>query len=304
MRAATFRGIAFVATVILLQVTVCDAGMPALLPTGWTADSPRSGSVGSSSAADARWQAISFFVACLLLSAWGVKALWNFVCRDFPALPPLRYGRAFSLVVLWGLCFIVVLTMISGARELMTPGAWKKQGWTYTLADPMPADAPDLRRQALERLRFALWQYAALHEGRYILTSRSFHAVHVSRSRESCRAGTHHHLRPAFRRPGLGHQRSRTKRVLGNSRSEHLGPWRNHSSLLCVLYLLPSTYSAIGIDLRALAGVRHVQAQAEGGLIDVDRGIGCELRLLLIEQLLRDSKAVKAAGGVSVEIRG
>ena len=69
--------------------------------------------------------------------------------------------------MLWGLCFVVVLTMISGARELMTPGAWKKQGWTYTLADAKPADASDLRRPALERLRFALWQYAARHEGRF-----------------------------------------------------------------------------------------------------------------------------------------
>lgn len=39
-----------------------------------------------------------------------------------------------GLVVLWGLLFIVVLAMISGARELMTPGAWEKQGATYRLA--------------------------------------------------------------------------------------------------------------------------------------------------------------------------
>jgi hypothetical protein len=59
--------------------------------------------------------------------------------------------------------------MISGARELMTPGAWRKQGWTYKLADAAtPASSPsDERRQALEKLRQALWQYAATHEGHF-----------------------------------------------------------------------------------------------------------------------------------------
>ncbi len=39
------------------------------------------------------------------------------------------------MVVLWGLLFTVVLAMISGARELMTPGAWEKQGATYRLKE-------------------------------------------------------------------------------------------------------------------------------------------------------------------------
>ena len=39
--------------------------------------------------------------------------------------------------------FLLVLTMISGARELMTPGAWKKDGITYTLDDgKKPASEP------------------------------------------------------------------------------------------------------------------------------------------------------------------
>ena len=37
--------------------------------------------------------------------------------------------------VVWGSLFVLVLTMISGARELMTPGAWKKDGITYVLED-------------------------------------------------------------------------------------------------------------------------------------------------------------------------
>ena len=31
---------------------------------------------------------------------------------------------------------VVVLTMIFGAKELMTPVAWQKDGFTYSLAEP------------------------------------------------------------------------------------------------------------------------------------------------------------------------
>src|SRR4051794_7067385 len=61
--------------------------------------------------------------------------------------------------------------MISGARELMTPGAWKKVGYTYKLAEEKPGATKgpreEERRQALERLRIALWTYARGHEGRF-----------------------------------------------------------------------------------------------------------------------------------------
>jgi hypothetical protein len=71
------------------------------------------------------------------------------------------------------LLFVLVLTMISGARELMTPGAWRKQGFTYTLAEdqtkPAPAEVPheSERRRSLDRLRVALWTYARHHESRF-----------------------------------------------------------------------------------------------------------------------------------------
>lgn len=118
---------------------------------------------------DARWQALSFFTAVVLVSAWVVKRLWNLLRVEFDWLPQLDYRRALSLVVLWGLLFIIVLTMISGARELMTPGAWRKQGWTYKLSDAVPTvdDARAVRRRALEELRLALLKYAAAHEGRF-----------------------------------------------------------------------------------------------------------------------------------------
>lgn len=150
-----------------------QAGMPAPLPSGWTKENPpRSTLPRPTSAArsgDARLQGISFFIACLFLSAWGVQRLWQVLRRDLRWLPTLGYWRSFSLVILWGLMFVIVLTMISGARELMTPGAWRKQGWTYKLTETLPTMTethPD-RRAALAQLRLALWQYAATHEGHF-----------------------------------------------------------------------------------------------------------------------------------------
>jgi hypothetical protein len=81
-----------------------------------------------------RVQAISFFLLVLLLSAKLIQFLWNRLRSDFTKLPRLTYGKAVALVVLWGLLFVIVLTMISGARELMTPGAWDRNGATYKLS--------------------------------------------------------------------------------------------------------------------------------------------------------------------------
>jgi hypothetical protein len=163
--------IAFVFSIFNMTAS---AGMPALLPTKWTKDAPNGWQISTESSdlgsGDARLQAISFFVVVLLLCAWGVQWSWHHLRQDFPWLPVVSYRRSLSLVVLWGLLFVVVLTMISGARELMTPGAWVKQGWTYKLAQPSDSNGArvasiDNRRQALEGLRQSLWQYAATHEG-------------------------------------------------------------------------------------------------------------------------------------------
>jgi hypothetical protein len=110
-----------------------------------------------------RVQSISFFLLVLLLSALGVKWLWNYLRRDFAKLPQLTYLRSLSLVILLGLLFMVVLTMISGARELMTPGAWKKQGATYALS--APAISEEVRRERIARLKTHLWRYADQHGG-------------------------------------------------------------------------------------------------------------------------------------------
>lgn len=83
-----------------------------------------------------RLNAISFFLVGLLASGWAIQLIWNSLTKDFPKLPRISYLRSLGLVVLWGLLFVLVLTMISGARELMTPGAWRKKGLTYELVEP------------------------------------------------------------------------------------------------------------------------------------------------------------------------
>ncbi|MBC7817298.1 MAG: hypothetical protein IAG10_10450 [Planctomycetaceae bacterium] len=151
------------------------AGMPALLPSDWTANNSASYANLETTSPVVGWQvqALSFFLACLFVGAFAVQWLWNHARRDFPVLPQISYRRSLSLVVVWGLLFVVVLTMISGARELMTPGAWRKQGWTYQLeksaamADTMPGGNRESRRGSLEQLRTALWQYAATHGGKF-----------------------------------------------------------------------------------------------------------------------------------------
>ena len=85
-----------------------------------------------------RLQAASFFAIGILFSAVVVRWGWNALAVDFPRLPRLTYGKACGVVFLWGLLFIIVLTMISGARELMTPGAWEKQGSTYKVRESSP----------------------------------------------------------------------------------------------------------------------------------------------------------------------
>lgn len=82
-----------------------------------------------------RLSGISFFVVLLLLSAWGFKFVWNYLRRDFARMPQLSYAKSLAAVLLLGLLFNIILLMIAGTRELMTPGAWEKSGVTYKLRD-------------------------------------------------------------------------------------------------------------------------------------------------------------------------
>jgi hypothetical protein len=124
-------------------------------------------SVGLNDLARMRLESISFFLLGLLLSSLFIWLIWNRLALDLSFLPRLSFGKAVGIVVLWGLLFVLVLTMISGARELMTPGAWKKEGLTYKLASSTTPDEVPLdeeRFNQLNRLRTALWEYARANE--------------------------------------------------------------------------------------------------------------------------------------------
>lgn len=157
--------------ILLMAVTPAPvlAGMPAPLPTPFTADKlPHSDAL--SPWVDDRLQALSFFLVVVLAAAWFVRGMWRLLRRDWPGLPALTYRGALVGTLLWGLLSVIVLTMISGARELMTPGAWRKNGWTYQLATAAPPADPhqrELRKERLGALRLALWKYAATHAGQF-----------------------------------------------------------------------------------------------------------------------------------------
>ncbi|RLT21710.1 MAG: hypothetical protein DWI29_01535 [Planctomycetota bacterium] len=137
-----------------------------------------------------RLSTISFFLLLVVLSAIGIRFLWNNLRRDFPKLSLLSFRGALTGVLLWGLVFVVVLTMISGARELMTPGAWVKNGLTYQSADqPQQTDseriAVEVARQLKEQtgrmtqlqlLGTALRKFADQHNGAWP-TAEEFRAL-------------------------------------------------------------------------------------------------------------------------------
>lgn len=117
-----------------------------------------------------RLEVLSFFLVGLLACAGVIRWVWNGLRKDFPVLPRLSYARALGVIVLWGLLFVLVLTMISGARELMTPGAWEKKGLTYKLVPPPPplVEAEITARfEAISRLGDRLVRYAEGHGGAF-----------------------------------------------------------------------------------------------------------------------------------------
>ncbi len=113
---------------------------------------------------ETRLQDISMFLVVLLLCSAGLMGLWNVLARDFKSLPRLKYRHALALSVIFGLAMLLILTMISGIREVLTPEAWRKQGTAYKLNSPAMEEE---RRLGLARLRDALHQYAQAHEGKF-----------------------------------------------------------------------------------------------------------------------------------------
>ena len=120
--------------------------------------------------ARARVEVISFFIVGYLLLALVYRWLWNSLARDFPKLPRLSYRGALGALIVCGLFIYVVLTMISGARELLTPGAWERSGVMYKIREPDQNPKPWLnaaRQTSLDRLRAALWKFAGEHGGAF-----------------------------------------------------------------------------------------------------------------------------------------
>ncbi|MBC8352443.1 MAG: hypothetical protein H8E66_10675 [Planctomycetes bacterium] len=91
-----------------------------------------------------RLQSISFFAFVFFFATGAFWLLWNNLAGSFSRLPRLSPLRAACLTLFLGSLFVVVLTMISGARELLTPGAWNKKGLTYTVAPPDAASESDI----------------------------------------------------------------------------------------------------------------------------------------------------------------
>jgi hypothetical protein len=170
---ATFARLVFVFVVwATLWPSRASAGMASVT----LADVPRAfravARTGLTDLARQRFEVISFFLLGLLLCAGAIRWVWNDLRKDFDALPRLSYARALGIIVLWGLLFVLVLTMISGARELMTPGAWEKKGLTYRLVPPQPPPPPveaeiTARYEAISRLGEWLQNYAQAHQWAY-----------------------------------------------------------------------------------------------------------------------------------------
>jgi hypothetical protein len=117
-------------------------------------------------AAKVRLDVLSFFMVAYLVLGLAVKGLWNSLAKTFERMPRLTYRRALALLLLSGLFLYVILTMISGARELLTPGAWEKQGIGYRIRQGgESSETKEQRHARLEALRDALWRQAENHDG-------------------------------------------------------------------------------------------------------------------------------------------
>ena len=111
MQPRILRCLLWAMTMPLFWPGSAQAGMPMPVLTDWAA---------------LRLTTVSFFLLVFVASALAVRGLWNFLAKDFPRLPRLGYRHSMAGVALVGAVLAIVLTMIAGARELLTPRAWEK----------------------------------------------------------------------------------------------------------------------------------------------------------------------------------
>jgi hypothetical protein len=111
-----------------------------------------------------RFQDISFFIFLFVVCSFILKLLWNHATKGFPSIPRLTFIRSSCVAGILGLSTLLILTMISGIREVLTPEAWRRQGSSYRLN---AAAQEPVRRRSLEQLRAALLDYAQAHQGSF-----------------------------------------------------------------------------------------------------------------------------------------
>jgi hypothetical protein len=111
-----------------------------------------------------RLEDIPFFAFLLIVAAFTVRLLWNIIAKDFPRFPRLTFLKALCLTGILSLFMLLILIMISGAREILTPGAWHRQSSHYR---PNDVGSDEERQQDFESLRSALMQFAQNHDGHF-----------------------------------------------------------------------------------------------------------------------------------------
>ncbi len=114
-----------------------------------------------------RLSTISFFLMVYLLASLAIFLIWNFLRKDFQRLPKLSYPKALAFVFLWGVAFHLLLVMIAGTRELMTPEAWEKAGAIHKLSPDKYQQKLDMRRHKVDVLKQELWRFADTHDGQF-----------------------------------------------------------------------------------------------------------------------------------------
>ena len=110
----------------------------------------------------------------LVVSTLLVRFFWGLLVRETD-WPKPTLAKSFAATFLGGLLFFLVLVMIAGSRELLTPGAWKSDGILYTLSSkpdvepnntaPVLSEIEQARRQSLETLRDHLKRAAESKNG-------------------------------------------------------------------------------------------------------------------------------------------
>lgn len=155
---------------VLLSSQIAEAGMPMPVLTRYGMDRL----IGMSTA---------LFILMVVV-AIPIRLCWNalFVSikadENDPAIKPLTYPQALGVTFLGGFLFLLVLVMIAGSRELLSPGAWIPDGamskTLYSVERERIAQSTGgddrkgidlLRRDAIVRLRDSLMLYSKEHDG-------------------------------------------------------------------------------------------------------------------------------------------